>query len=207
MDMQVGDKIKLFRTENRISQDELAKKAGVSRGAIVNYESNRRMPPADVAYRIAGTLGVTTDELLSADNPKTYDENLDLRGARNQIHQEKHAYALIETKNPAINRDSPVGKVVYKFEFQGFIMTLLETLIQRSGDDEKVREWEIIDFLNDSLKHLNNPGIDSEDIHKILSVFDWFVLMMVSKDEEAYEVMRKELLTVLDEIREKRRKL
>jgi transcriptional regulator with XRE-family HTH domain len=202
--MKIGDKIKFYRTKKRLNQDEIAKKAGVSRGAIVNYESNRRIPSADVAYYIADALGVSADELLSPDSPEIYDENMNLQDARQRIHQEKYAYALIDTNNPAIHRDSPVGKVVYKFEFQGFILDLLETLMQRSGDAAKIREWEIIEFLNNSLKHLNNPSFDSEDLHKIISVFDWFVHMMVSKDEETCEIMKNKLLTTLDEIRMKK---
>jgi transcriptional regulator with XRE-family HTH domain len=204
--MNIGDKIKQYRTEIRLSQDDLAKEAKVSRGAIMNYESNRRIPPADVAYRIAAVLKVSVDELLNPDVPKTYDEELDFWGARQRIHKEKLAYALIETKNPAINRDSPVGKVVYKIEFQWFIMTLLELLIERSGDEKKAKEWEIIQFLNDSLKHLIKPEFDSEDVQKILSVFDWFILAMASQDEEAHKVMTNYVRTTLKEKQEKRAK-
>ena len=42
--MKIGEKIRKFRTENGLSQKELAKMAGLSEPAIRNYELGNRTP-------------------------------------------------------------------------------------------------------------------------------------------------------------------
>lgn len=62
--MAFDDKMRRLRLVRGMSQDELAKQAGISRVSIGFYERGERVPPADVAARIARALQVSVDELL-----------------------------------------------------------------------------------------------------------------------------------------------
>jgi|GEM_PF-3001527 len=66
----LGQRIKFFRGEAKLTQKELANLASISNIALIRYESGERMPPVDVVSRIAGALRVTSDELLLPDSIK-----------------------------------------------------------------------------------------------------------------------------------------
>ena len=60
----IGQRIRLFREEARLSQVELAQRAKISREAVGNYENGRRVPPVNIAQKIADVLGMTVNDLL-----------------------------------------------------------------------------------------------------------------------------------------------
>ena len=57
--MDVGKKIKRFRTAFGLSQKELAQKSGLSEPAIRNYELGNRTPSAKQLKKIAGALNIS----------------------------------------------------------------------------------------------------------------------------------------------------
>lgn len=63
----IGGKIAELRKELELSQEELAKKIGVSRSALSLYEIDRREPDLETVKKIASLFGVTTDYLLGAE--------------------------------------------------------------------------------------------------------------------------------------------
>ena len=52
------------RKQSGLSQDELAKKCGVSRQTINAIENNRYDPTLSLAFSLARELGLTVDELF-----------------------------------------------------------------------------------------------------------------------------------------------
>lgn len=60
----LGEKIRNLRKENKISQEELANKLGVSRQSISLWENDQTMPSMDNIIAIANIFGVSTDVLL-----------------------------------------------------------------------------------------------------------------------------------------------
>ena len=58
MSKSFADTLKLIRTEQGLSQQQLADKLFVDRSSIANWESGRRIPNALLITRIAETLGV-----------------------------------------------------------------------------------------------------------------------------------------------------
>ncbi|MBR3795737.1 MAG: helix-turn-helix transcriptional regulator [Clostridia bacterium] len=56
--------IRVRRETIGMNQQELADAAGVSRVAITRYESGQRVPPLDIAVRIAAALGCKADDLI-----------------------------------------------------------------------------------------------------------------------------------------------
>lgn len=63
----IGKRINELRKELELSQEELAKKIGVSRSALSLYEIDRREPDLETVKKIASLFGVTTDYLLGAE--------------------------------------------------------------------------------------------------------------------------------------------
>lgn len=62
----IGDRIKRFRNMANISQEELAKKSGVSRTYIIQLETNRsRHPSAEKLWDIATALNISVEGLIT----------------------------------------------------------------------------------------------------------------------------------------------
>ncbi len=60
-----GDRLKTSRVAAGLSQQELAKRAGIPLATIQSWEINRRRPLAMMAARVAKALGVRVPELMS----------------------------------------------------------------------------------------------------------------------------------------------
>lgn len=54
-------RLRLLRAEHGITQEELARRTGVSRQAINALEAERHDPSLDLAYRIAAALGAPVE--------------------------------------------------------------------------------------------------------------------------------------------------
>src|SRR5437762_2034607 len=72
--MELGSRIRARRTELGWTQDELAQKAGLSKGYLSDLENGKRGTGADTLLDLARVLGVSLDFLMKG----TADEN-DLR--------------------------------------------------------------------------------------------------------------------------------
>lgn len=59
-----GTKLKELRKEDKITQEELAEKMGVSKTTIVNYENGNRKVPLEMVVKISRYFNVTVDSLL-----------------------------------------------------------------------------------------------------------------------------------------------
>ena len=67
--MKLNEKILYYRKAAKLSQEELAAQVGVSRQAVSKWELGDAMPEVDKLLALAKAFGVTTDELLSGDEP------------------------------------------------------------------------------------------------------------------------------------------
>jgi putative transcriptional regulator len=64
-------RIKELRARHNLTQDELAKKAGVRRETIVFLEKGKYNPSLKLAHNIATVLKITIDELFIFDDEKS----------------------------------------------------------------------------------------------------------------------------------------
>ncbi len=64
---EMKNNIRDRRREKGLSQEELAKRCGVSRQTINAIENNKYDPTLALAFRLAVELGVLVDELFHAD--------------------------------------------------------------------------------------------------------------------------------------------
>lgn len=71
--MNLGDNIKKYREENKMTQRDIAEILKVEPGTVSKYESGMIEPNIDSIKRLAKTFGVTIDELLKDD-----EENIDI---------------------------------------------------------------------------------------------------------------------------------
>lgn len=68
--MTLNEKIQYYRKKNKLSQEELAARVGVSRQAVSKWELGDATPEVDKLVALAKAFGVTTDELLSSKEPE-----------------------------------------------------------------------------------------------------------------------------------------
>ena len=73
--MELGKRIRARRTELGWTQDELAQKAGISKGFLSDLENGKRGTGADTLLDIARVLGVSLDRLMTG----TDDEDAEIR--------------------------------------------------------------------------------------------------------------------------------
>lgn len=62
--MTFGEKLRKLRADRKISQQELAQKAGLSQTAIYYWEKGERKPKIEQLRRIAAVLGVYIGDLV-----------------------------------------------------------------------------------------------------------------------------------------------
>jgi transcriptional regulator with XRE-family HTH domain len=59
-----SEQIKKIRTNNKITQQQMADKLGISRQAISNWENDRNLPDIEMLITIAQVFNITLDELI-----------------------------------------------------------------------------------------------------------------------------------------------
>lgn len=93
--MSVGSQIKKRRTELGMSQESLAKKIGVSRSAISNWEIERNYPDLQVIVTLSEVLGISIDELLKGDAVVIEKISTDTVQRKKLSKRLKYAYASV----------------------------------------------------------------------------------------------------------------
>lgn len=65
--MSLGEKIRDYRKQSGLSQEQLAEKLNVSRQAITKWESNKGIPDISNLISISDEFGLSLDELIRDD--------------------------------------------------------------------------------------------------------------------------------------------
>ena len=74
----MGNKIKTFREKAAITQEELARRAKLSRTYIIQLESGRsKKPSAESLYRIAQALNVKVEDFFTPQEQNEKERSLD----------------------------------------------------------------------------------------------------------------------------------
>ncbi|WP_202708803.1 helix-turn-helix domain-containing protein [Sporosalibacterium faouarense] len=68
--MEFGERISQLRKEKSMTQEELSKLLGVSRGAIGMYEIDKRDPDTNTLKKISNIFNVSVDYLLGKNNER-----------------------------------------------------------------------------------------------------------------------------------------
>ncbi|MBQ7874128.1 MAG: helix-turn-helix transcriptional regulator [Oscillospiraceae bacterium] len=72
--MEIGKQIKKYRTEQKLSQDELADKIFVTRQTISNWENDKNYPDIKSLVMLSSLFGVSLDVLVKGDLEKMKEE-------------------------------------------------------------------------------------------------------------------------------------
>lgn len=68
-----SERIKMLRTSMSLNQVEFAKKLGVTKQSVSNWENSNIQPSIDMLVKIATTFSVSSDFLLGLDDKQTLD--------------------------------------------------------------------------------------------------------------------------------------
>lgn len=60
----IAYKVKTLRKNNKLTQDELCKKLGISRASVSNIEQGRHNITLEILEKLCKVFGVSSDELL-----------------------------------------------------------------------------------------------------------------------------------------------
>lgn len=95
----LGSRISAHRTVRQMTQAELAKKCGISRSSLSNYENDNKLPNSDVVIALSKELNLSFDYLLLGhdDETRIYAE-LDVTGLSDD--KIAHIQKLIDFMKP-----------------------------------------------------------------------------------------------------------
>ena len=68
--MTLSEKLKMYRTNNGLSQEKVAELVGVSRQAVTKWEVGQSMPSSEKLIALASIYGTSVDELTEVKNIK-----------------------------------------------------------------------------------------------------------------------------------------
>lgn len=103
----IGKRIRKYRKDMKLTQDELAKKLNTSKGTISNYETGYRSPRQDDLFLLAEVLNINIDDLF----PSREDNKIDTYNipvvskisAGEPIHAEENIESYIAIPNAKEN--------------------------------------------------------------------------------------------------------
>ena len=74
---KISKNIKKLRTAQNMSQEALAEKLFISRQAVSSWENNRTQPDIEMIGKLSELFGVSIEELIYGEKPKTHLDNED----------------------------------------------------------------------------------------------------------------------------------
>jgi len=74
--LNIGERITQLRKQQNLSQEELAKKVGVSRTIVGNYERNENTPSTEVIIKLAKVFNVSVDYLIGEGQLSNLDKDV-----------------------------------------------------------------------------------------------------------------------------------
>ena len=103
----LGHNIQYFREMRHLTQRELAEAADISSQYLSNLENGKAVPSADIAMRIATSLKVTCDSLLSGNANTVNKQLLELISLANDCSPQELEMILDVSKAIKANYPSP----------------------------------------------------------------------------------------------------
>ncbi|MCT3099517.1 MAG: helix-turn-helix domain-containing protein [Lactococcus lactis] len=133
----VGMKIKEFRKNKKLTQQDLADLVGVKNSAISNYEQGIRIPKRDFLFRVANALGVSIDEFFPIQSEETSSTLSEINKISSQLEEPRQKIVLDTASSQLKEQKKENAKVVsIKTEQQKQGIDLADLV-----DDSKV-DWD-----------------------------------------------------------------
>ncbi|WP_353096153.1 helix-turn-helix transcriptional regulator [Tissierella praeacuta] len=90
--MTFGERLKLLREENSLTQSELAKKLNISRQSVSNYENGSRFPnDVQLLIKISTLFCVSLDYLIGLSNIRLSFANQNMENSANYLSAKRNA--------------------------------------------------------------------------------------------------------------------
>lgn len=77
-----GLRLRKLRENKHLSQEELGKRVGVTKGSIYRYENNVQSPSLETARKLAVVLGTTLDNLAGLEGWSRHPASQSVRSGR-----------------------------------------------------------------------------------------------------------------------------
>ena len=68
--MSVRNRLREFRARYRMTQEELARRVGVTRQTIIAIENEKYLPSLKLAFKLAKTFNVKIEDLFEYEEPE-----------------------------------------------------------------------------------------------------------------------------------------
>ena len=215
MQLKLNEKIKKYRKNMGLTQEELAEAFGVTVGAVSKWESGSNVPDILTLMELADFFSISVDVLLgynmSSKNIDDISERLDAF-----LHGDKYDEAIAEAEKALVRYPGNfkiltscaetfhvVSTVRASKEFRDKAIALYETSLRYvSQSDDPDMETFNIRFLIAQLKGRENPEKSLEEFKKInyMGIADISIaniLRTMGRKEEALESYTKALVSVL----------
>lgn len=154
-------RLKELRKAKGMTQKELSAQLNVVHTTLSTWEQGKFRPNQRYLAMLSEIFDVNIDYLIGpSDNPQ--------RKRPNNPSHERAAYALLLEDHPEISRDSEVGEIVYKSNFQMLMLTLL-TYMQKNKNIKD--DW--IYALNHFFGEMENAELTREQVRDLLEVLKY----------------------------------
>ena len=127
----VGLKIKEYRKDNRLTQEALAEKLGVTKQTVSRYEKGERKANQDVLFALCDIFGVTIDDFFPSknDSVKIMVNTSDINVIYNQLHTDRqikvydYATEQLNEQNNVVNMSDYIQEETewYDVKFYGSV--------------------------------------------------------------------------------------
>ncbi|KSU00621.1 helix-turn-helix domain-containing protein [Lactococcus lactis] len=108
----VGMKIKEFRKNKKLTQQDLANLVGVKNSAISNYEQGTRIPKRDFLFRVANALGVSIDEFFPMQSEETSSTLSEINKISSQLEEPRQKIVLDTASSQLKEQEEQQSKIV-----------------------------------------------------------------------------------------------
>lgn len=108
----VGMKIKEFRKNKKLTQQDLADLVGVKNSAISNYEQGTRIPKRDFLFRVANALGVSIDEFFPMQSEETSSTLSEINKISSQLEESRQKIVLDTASSQLKEQEEQQSKIV-----------------------------------------------------------------------------------------------
>ena len=141
LNMNIGENIKQFRKNKKITQKELGELIGVKAITIRKYESNEREPNIETLNKIATALGVTINDLVKNEEKASNKNSIGIRFLdMNKLGNEKEQIIkVVEEIYEFINAKNDENQLE---EFYDLVQASLNLLQIRNFTLQEIQEAE-----------------------------------------------------------------
>lgn len=190
---KIGEKINSLRKENKMSQEKLAEKLGITRQSVSKWESGNTFPDIENIILLAKTFNITTDYLLGLGPRKAEKEIVEVEKeviVEKEIIVEKEVAVEKEIeKEIIVEKDSIVDEEIKKILGEDSLSDEKkdETIdyILKSVREMQTRE-DILEMEEDNLEYIQKENSKNcyEDIHNLTDLANTINEIVVDEEEE-----------------------